>query len=87
MTPEGFADAPKPSPNATETPAKWVSVAEAAAARRCSIRTVKRWIEQGEVETRKEGGRRLVSMPEKRDTEGTRQKGHQGHFVSLDFPR
>lgn len=93
MTPEGFADAPKPSPNATEAPAKWVSVSEAAAARRCSIRTVKRWIEQGEVETRKEGGRRLVWLLDsgtiERDTEGTkgtRPKGHKPGAVSLPAP-
>lgn len=80
MTPKGFADAPQPSPNATESPASWVSVAEAAAARRVSIRTVKRWIETGEVESRKEGGRRLVWLLDsgaERDTEGTRQKGHK----------
>jgi hypothetical protein len=85
MTP----DTPKPSPNATETPAKWVSVSEAAAARRCSIRTVKRWIETGEVESRKEGGRRLILMLDsgadesaKRDTKGTPQKGHKPFAVS-----
>jgi hypothetical protein len=89
MTP----DTPKPSPNATETPAKWVSVAEAAAARRVSIRTVKRWIETGEVESRKEGGRRLVWLLDsgadesaKRDTEGTRQTGHNPGGVSLSAP-
>jgi hypothetical protein len=88
MTP----DTPKPSPNATETPAKWVSVAEAAAARRCSIRTVKRWIETGEVESRKEGGRRLVLLLDssaERDTEGpkgTRQRGHKPGGVSLLAP-
>jgi DNA-binding transcriptional MerR regulator len=81
MTP----DTPKRAPEVTESPAKWLFVSEAAAACGVSIRTVKRWIENGEVETRKDGARRLVSMPQKRDTEGTkatRQKGHEGHFVS-----
>lgn len=85
MTPQ----TPEHAPNATETPAKWVSVSEAAAARRVSIRTVKRWIETGEVESRKEGGRRLIllldSGADERDTEGpegTRRKGHKPGGVS-----
>jgi hypothetical protein len=54
---------------------EWVSVSDAAKARGVSVRTVKRWIENGEVETRKDGARRLVLLPVERDTEGT-QEGH-----------
>lgn len=71
------------SPTAPPPGARWLSVAELAAARGCSIRTVKRWIEQGEVETRKDGARRLVRAPEEGHGEGT-----QGTwFVSLSNDR
>lgn len=87
------AQTPKDAPESPESGAVWLSVAEAAAARRVSIRTVKRWIATGEVETQKDGARRVVRLPEKRDTEGdkgdilegtkgTQQKGHDTFSVS-----
>ncbi len=51
----------------------WQTIADFAGARGCSIRTVKRWIESGSVESRKDGARRLVRDIEEghnRDTEG-----------------
>jgi len=60
-------DAPESPPNRQE----WLSVGDFAAARRLSVRTVKRYIEAGEVETKKESGRRFV-----RDFE----KGQTGHL-------
>ncbi len=68
------------------TGARWVSVADFAAARAVSIRTVKRYIENGQVETRKDGARRLVrplELAPERDTKGTRSKGHNPGDVSL----
>jgi hypothetical protein len=73
MMPENQNDVP----TATGTPPTWLSIAALATARAVSIRTVKRWIENGQVETHKDGGRRLV-----RDTKGTRQKGHDPASVS-----
>ena len=84
-------------PNANPTGATvspWLSVADFAAARGCSPRTVKRWIEAGEIETRKDGGRRWVrarleplQKGQSEGTEGTpkgtRQKGHEPGAVSL----
>ncbi len=58
------------APEASETPETWLFVGDFAAARRLSVRTVKRYIEAGEVETKKENGRRFV-----RDFE----KGQKGH--------
>ncbi len=83
-------DAPESSGNAEG----WLSVGDFAAARRLSVRTVKRYIEAGEVETKKESGRRFVrdfekgqSESAKRDTakgtEGTPQKGRDGEGMSL----
>ncbi len=68
------------------TPEGWLSVAAFATARGCSIRTVKRWIESGEVATRKDGARRFVrplGEGTQSDTQGTRQKGHAPEVVSL----
>jgi hypothetical protein len=76
---------------------QWLSVGDFAAARRLSVRTVKRYIEAGDVETKKESGRRFVRDFQKgqaeRDTakvpkgtegtEGTPQKGQDGADVSL----
>lgn len=87
------AQTPQDAPESPESGPVWLSVSAAAAALGVSIRTVKRWIATGEVETRKDGARRVVRLPEKRDTKGdkgeilegtkgTRQKGHDTFFVS-----
>lgn len=79
-------DTPKTSPETLETASVWLSVAAFAQARGCSIRSVKRYIENGEVETRKDGARRFVRPLEeghKGDTEGAQQKGHAPEVVSL----
>lgn len=53
MTPKGFADAPKPSLNAPETPAKWVPVSEAAAALSVSARAIQKRAARGTLAARK----------------------------------
>jgi len=85
------------APERDEMSEVWLSVGDFAAARRLSTRTVKRYIEAGDVETKKENGRRFVRDFEKgqkghaqRDTakvpkvtDGTPQKGHEGEGMSL----
>ena len=56
----------------------WQTIADFAAARGCSIRTVKRWIESGTVESRKDGARRLVRN-QKEGHEGTQERDIEGH--------
>jgi DNA-binding transcriptional MerR regulator len=61
---------------------EWISVAAFAAARGVSIRTVKRYIENGEVESKKDGGRRLVRLSKeghKRDTNDLERDTQKGH--------
>ena len=58
--------------------APWQTIAEFAAARGCSIRTVKRWIESGTVESRKDGARRLV-RDQKEGHRGTQERDTEGH--------
>ena len=69
-----------------ESAANWQTIAEFADARGCSIRTVKRWIESGTVESAKDGARRLVrdikeghKGTQERDTEGHNRDTQQGH--------
>lgn len=79
-------DAITNAPSASDSPGEWVSVADFAKARGCSIRTVKRWIENGDVETRKDGARRFVRSIEEghsEGTQGTQPKGHALEGVSL----
>ena len=64
----------------------WLSVAAFAQLRGVSIRTVKRYIENGEVETKKDGARRFVRALEEGHGDGprgTQEKGHAPGFVSL----
>jgi hypothetical protein len=81
--------------NAPESPANWFSVAAFALARGVSIRTVKRWIENGEVTTKKDGARRLVWLEKEghsRDIRGTQERdirdteeGHEGTQAPLSL--
>lgn len=61
-----------------EIAANWQTIADFAAARGCSIRTVKRWIESGTVESQKDGARRLV-RDQKEGHEGTQERDTEGH--------
>lgn len=86
MNTQSAPESPLEAERSSTTPEGWLSVADFAQARGCSIRTVKRWIESGEVNTRKDGARRFVRALEEGtqgDTEGTQQKGHEPDSVSL----
>ena len=61
-----------------ESADNWQTIADFAAARGCSIRTVKRWIESGTVESRKDGARRLV-RDQKEGHKGTQERDTEGH--------